>query len=259
MKNGLLQLFILFCTILFLPAYAAERISCDADGYHCVKVKRGQSWHSLFPDEHDRSIAMRINHRNGELWPGLMLAVPDDLTESSLLNYSPLPRTAIAQGEKMVVVDLSLHVWAAYDPDGVMVRWGPATGGRARCPNDEEKSCRTKEGTFRVYSLGTSNCVSSKFPEPEGGAPMPYCMFFNGGQALHGSPGGVMNANASHGCVRMFVQDAEWLRYDFVEPPMATNNYRGTKVVVLSSLEDPEARKEEGDSEHGDNESDGYY
>lgn len=62
---------------------------------------------------------------------------------------------------------------------------------------------------------------------------MPYCMFFNGGQAFHGSPGGVIKGNVSHGCVRMFVEDAEWLRYDFVEPPMDTNGYRGTRVVVL--------------------------
>ena len=48
---------------------------------------------------------------------------------------------------------------------------------------------------------------------------MPYCMFFNGGQALHGSPGGVMLGNESHGCVRMFVSDAEWLRYEFVDWP----------------------------------------
>ena len=143
-----------------------------------------------------------------------------------------------------------------------MVRWGPATGGRERCPGDDGKYCYTKEGEFRVYSLGTSNCVSSKFPEPDGGAPMPYCMFFNGGQALHGSPGGVVNANASHGCVRMFVQDAEWLRYDFVEPPMDANNYRGTKVVVLSSLNDhPDREKyrDDNNDEQSDDRGDDYY
>lgn len=257
MKKGCFRLVILYMLIALLPVYAAKKVSCDIEGYTCIKVKRGESWQSLFPDEHDRSIVMRINHRNSELWPGLKLYVPDHLEGSNLLDFAPLPRTVDAQGEKVVVVDLSQHVWAAYDADGVMVRWGPATGGRARCPDDEDKSCRTKLGDFRVYSLGTSNCVSSKFPEPDGGAPMPYCMFFNGGQALHGSPGGVVNGNVSHGCVRMFVQDAEWLRYDFIEPPIAINDYRGTRVVVVSSLEDREARRaEEGDDE---SESDEYY
>lgn len=240
---------------LVMPAQA-EKLSCKTEGYSCIKVKRGQSWQSLFPDEHDRGIVMRINHRNGELWPGLIIYVPDNLSDSTLLDYAPLERNVEAPGEKVVVVDLSQHIWAAYNSEGAMVRWGPATGGRARCPDDEYKSCYTKLGTFRMYSLGTSNCVSSKFPQPEGGAPMPYCMFFNGGQALHGSPGGVINGNASHGCVRMFVQDAEWLRYSFAEPPMATNNFRGTKVVVISSLEDQAARKAK---EKDDEEADGYY
>ncbi len=265
MQKKFFQIIILFALVAFLPIYAAAKMNCDIEGYHCIKVKRGQSWQSLFPDEHDRGIVMRINHRNGELWPGLSLYVPDNLADSNLLDYSPLPRNVEATGEKVIVVDLSLHSWAAYDADGALVRWGPATGGRARCPNDEDKSCRTKEGVFRVYSLGTSNCVSTKFPEPDGGAPMPYCMFFNGGQALHGSPGGVVNANASHGCVRMFVQDAEWLRYDFVEPPIAANNYRGTKVVVLSSLEDRKAHKQDGedsdddDNNNNDDSTDTYY
>lgn len=205
--------------------------SCNAEGYSCIKVKRGQSWQSLFPDERERSIVMRLNHRSGQLYPGLRVLVPDDLDHADLIDYSPLPRMIEPPNEKMVVVDLTKHVWGAYDSDGTLIRWGPATGGKDYCP-DIQMPCRTKPGSFRIYSLGNSNCVSSKLPVPEGGAPMPYCMFFNGGQALHGSPGGIIRGNASHGCVRMFVPDAEWLRYDFVEPPMASNDYRGTKVVV---------------------------
>jgi lipoprotein-anchoring transpeptidase ErfK/SrfK len=60
---------------------------------------------------------------------------------------------------------------------------------------------------------------------PHGGAPMPYCMFFNRNQALHGSPDHeVVDGNISHGCVRMHVPEAEWLRYNFV--------HVGTKVIV---------------------------
>ena len=60
---------------------------------------------------------------------------------------------------------------------------------------------------------------------------MPYCMFFNGGQALHGS-NQVVRANASHGCVRVHVSDAKWLRYHFVEGPSAANFYHGTKIII---------------------------
>lgn len=45
---------------------------------------------------------------------------------------------------------------------------------------------------------------------------MPYCVFFNRGIALHGSPE-VPGYHASHGCVRLFVQDAEWLNESFIE------------------------------------------
>ncbi len=218
-----------------LPSFSKSSQSswCQEPGYTCMRVKRGESWQSLFPDEGDRGIVMRVNHRNGQLYPGLVLKVPNNLAYSDLNDHSPLPLSISPPGEKVVIFSPAKYAWGAYNPDGTLVRWGPATGGNNWCP-DIGHSCRTKSGVFRIYSLGSSNCVSSKFPVPDGGAPMPYCMFFNGGQALHGSPGGVMLGNASHGCVRLFVQDAEWLRYDFVEPPRATNNYRGTKVIVTS-------------------------
>jgi hypothetical protein len=195
-------------------------------------VKGNQSWQSLFPDPTDRGIVMRINRTNSELYPGKVLQVPTDLIYNNLLAYSPFPRTVQALGEKVIVFDPKKHAWGAYAASGDLIRWGPATGGKDWC-DDVDSACQTDTGIFRIYSVGNSDCVSTKFPVPEGGAPMPYCMYFNGGQALHGSPGGVLKGNVSHGCVRLFVQDAEWLRYDFVEPPMAYNQYRGTKVIVL--------------------------
>ena len=60
---------------------------------------------------------------------------------------------------------------------------------------------------------------------------MPYCMFFNGSEAMHGSSE-VEFENISHGCVRIHVSDAQWLRYHFVEGPVAANNYRGTRIII---------------------------
>ena len=55
---------------------------------------------------------------------------------------------------------------------------------------------------------------------------MPYCMYFNKGEALHGSPDSiVVEDNISHGCVRMRIPDAEWMVTQFAQV--------GTKVVVL--------------------------
>lgn len=133
-------------------------------------------------------------------------------------------------GEKLIIVDPNSHIWSAYSPQGKLLRSGEATAGSYWC-RDLHRRCRTKAGTFRIYSLGGPGCISHKFPLPRGGAPMPYCMYFNGSQALHGSYE-VVYGNISHGCVRLHVNDARWLRYNFVEGPNASNHYRGTLVII---------------------------
>jgi len=141
-----------------------------------------------------------------------------------------MPAQIDPPGEKLIVVNPNVHAWAAYTPDGARVHSGMAAAGSNWCP-DLHRACRTRSGSFRIYSLGSEDCKSTKFPLPRGGAPMPYCMYFNGGQALHGSYE-VAAANISHGCVRLHVEDAEWLRFDFVEGPNDENGYRGTRVII---------------------------
>lgn len=144
------------------------------------------------------------------------------------ISLLSLPVASFA--EKVIIINPKTHTWSAYDANGKLVRSGLATAGNSYCP-DIKRSCRTKAGTFRIYSLGGPGCKSSKYPLPHGGAPMPYCMFFNGHQGLHGSYQ-VVAGNVSHGCVRVKVDAARWLRYNFVEGPNASNGYRGTKVIV---------------------------
>ncbi|MEO8401824.1 MAG: L,D-transpeptidase [Gammaproteobacteria bacterium] len=127
---------------------------------------------------------------------------------------SRLPEKISAPGEKLVVVDPHVHAWGAYTADGRLLRAGLVTAGAKWC-SDIGRPCRTKIGEFRIRSLGGNECVSTLYPIDVGGAPMPYCMFFNGNQALHGSYH-VTEGNVSHGCVRVSVADAEWLRYQFV-------------------------------------------
>lgn len=135
---------------------------------------------------------------------------------------SRLPNTISPPGERVVVVDPRVHRWGAYNAQGNLIREGMTSAGSNWC-KDLRRSCRTSVGTFRILSLGDRSCFSRKFPLGRGGAPMPYCMFFNRTQALHGS-NQVAEANLSHGCVRLKVSDAEWLRYNFVRI--------GTKVII---------------------------
>jgi lipoprotein-anchoring transpeptidase ErfK/SrfK len=147
----------------------------------------------------------------------------NDVDDSSSYTQR-LPSRIPAQGEKVIIVDPKIHRWGAYSSTGILLRAGLASAGSKWC-SDLGRPCRTKAGVFRINSLGNQDCVSSRYPIDVGGASMPYCMYFNGNQALHGS-NELAEANISHGCVRMSVQDAEWLRFDFARV--------GTKVVVKS-------------------------
>lgn len=145
-------------------------------------------------------------------------AVKETLYDARLPNKIPSP------GEKLIVVNPRIHAWGAYSSDGALLRSGLATSGAKWCA-DVKRSCRTKVGVFRIASLGQSDCVSTRYPLGKGGAPMPYCMFFNKNQGLHGSHE-VVEGNVSHGCVRLTISDAKWIRYHFANI--------GTKVIILS-------------------------
>lgn len=187
---------------------------CRHDGYTCYITKRGDNWKKLFPDENKRDLVMRLNRMNTHLYPGLKIAIP--LSEDNdLMDYSPFPKTIDPPGKKTIIVSLHELAFGAYSTDGTLLYWGPISSARGYCP-DIDSGCHTPMGKYHVQYKEGSGCVSSKFPVGRGGAPMPYCMYFHGGFALHGSYE-VPGYNDSHGCVRMFVDDAKWLNEDFTE------------------------------------------
>lgn len=140
------------------------------------------------------------------------------------IGFAEYSRYAYNTGKKVFIFDPSELSWFAYDESGDLVGSGRASGGRGYCP-DVGRSCRTPSGTFSVKSKGGPGCTSSKYPIGRGGAPMPYCMFFHGGYAIHGSYD-VPNRNASHGCIRVEPEDARWLSHEFMDI--------GTTVIVRS-------------------------
>lgn len=135
-------------------------------------------------------------------------------TDISTPTFNESAQT-IATGIDLIDVDLSNLTWNAFDSNGQNVRSGRVSGGKDYCP-DIDRNCETVIGTFTIYRAGTEDCKSTIFPIGRGGAPMPYCMFFHGGYALHGS-NSVPDYNASHGCVRMSPEDARWLNEEFVQ------------------------------------------
>lgn len=197
---------------------------CEDPRLYCIVVRQGETWSNLFPDPARRNLVMRINRMNTRLWPGTRIAVPRNPHSANTMEYTPFSPYRASTGRKMIIYSPALNAWAAYGPAGNIIRWGPASSGQNWCP-DLGRPCRTPSGNFKIYDKRGPGCFSTKFPKPYGGAPMPYCMFFKGGFAMHGSNGGVPGYNASHGCVRMFLEDAQWLNQDFVDI--------GTQVIIL--------------------------
>ncbi len=202
---------------------------CNQSQFECIKTQRGDSWERLFPDEQQRDLVQRINRSYNSLWAGKVIVVPKNLKELSLLDLSPFPKK-IDANEKQIIVDQDKLAWGAYDSQGQLVNWGPVSSGRDKC-SDSNKDCRTMSGIFRIFSKENSHCSSDVFPIGRGGAPMPYCMYFHKGFAMHGASD-VPGYRASHGCVRMFVRDAKWLNEEFAEISTDENDQKGTKVIV---------------------------
>lgn len=138
-------------------------------------------------------------------------------------NY--FPKVIPALGHKLFVFDPKAWAWAAYDAEGQRVMTGSGSGGQDFC-EDVQKPCRTVTGTFHVYNKRGVDCKSGEYPvETEGGAKMPYCMYFYQGFTIHAAYDVPLH-NSSHGCVRVLPSAAKWLNEQFITI--------GTEVDILS-------------------------
>ncbi len=207
---------------------------CTSVDYVCMKIKPGETWEDLFPSPEERDIVRRINRMNITLRAGMTIAVPKNIDRLSIYDVSPFPRYITSDGEKTIYVNQKQLAWGAYDEKGELIWWGPISSGSGLC-GAADGHCLTPTGSFRVIRKQDIDCISTVFPRNAdgtlGGAIMPYCMHFMRGFALHGSetlPG----FRDSHGCVRMFIEDARWLNEAFVDLP--GGGMKGTRVIVDS-------------------------
>jgi hypothetical protein len=196
---------------------------CNDPEYTCYTVKKGDSWDKLFPDDTERDLVMRINRMNTSLYRGLTIAIPAS-PSSDILAFSPLPTQIDPPGTKLIYVSTKDLAFGAYDSNGSLEHWGPISSGKGYCP-DVGRRCNTSKGRFEILYKKGKSCASTRYPVGRGGAPMPYCMFFNGNFALHGSYN-VPGYNDSHGCVRLFINDAQWLNQEF------TASGERTRVII---------------------------
>lgn len=141
----------------------------------------------------------------------------------SLLAALVFAVPSYASSGKTFVFDPQEHKWFAYEGNE-LVKSGVASGGSNYCA-DLHRACHTPVGNFRVMDKGGPECVSTIFPlSTHGGAPMPWCMHFTKFYAIHGSYEVVPGRNVSHGCIRVYPKDANWLSHNFIDV--------GTSVIV---------------------------
>ncbi len=221
------RLFCLLALCYFPAAYSFYgKELCNYPGFDCIKVEEGQTWEKLWPDENDRNLIMRFNRTNLPLSTRHWIVVPTNLHELTQWDLSPFPIQISPPKHRFLIIDLKQLAFGAYNNSGKLVYWGPISGGKNFC-EDIQQICNTPSGSFRIQRMQGSDCISSQFPiATNGGAPMPYCMHFYKGFAIHGSsrlPG----KNASHGCVRLYTTDAEWLNKNFIKI--------GTEIKIIIS------------------------
>ncbi|MFA5175481.1 MAG: L,D-transpeptidase [Patescibacteria group bacterium] len=207
-----------------LPRMYVVRI-CKNTGFHCLKIQKNDSWETVFPNEIERDLIKRINRMNIKLKGWMTLAIPNEIAKKTKMDFSPFEKSITTPNEKMIIFDPRLLAWAAYDETGTLINWGPASGGANWC-DDINRRCRTTTGVFRILEKRGVYARSSLYPAGCHGnscAPIPWFMPFHGGMGFHGS-NNLPGYNASHGCVRLFTEDAKWLNQEFVEI--------GTKVII---------------------------
>ena len=187
---------------------------CGYPGFKCVQIQRGDTWAKMFPSKREREIVKRLNRTNVALHYRSWVVVPTNLGRIDHMDMSPFPDYIKPSGKRTIIVKLGLHAFGAYNEQGYLVHWGPVSGGKGFC-EDVGRACKTATGSHKVYRKQGQNCISSQFPlNTNGGAPMPYCMHYFSGFALHGST--LPGYHASHGCIRLFNDDAKWLNKHFL-------------------------------------------
>jgi hypothetical protein len=232
--KGLRRIAVIITFFIISTAWSHQHygeLLCQDPDYFCLKIRKGQSWNNLFPTPESREIVRRINRINIRLQPGVIIAIPKNLDRVTIYDVSPFPRYIDSGGEKIIYISQQKLAWGAYDERGELLWWGPISSGADDCR--AVGGCATPTGSYRIIRKQDVDCISTAFPRRidgyNGGAQMPYCMHFFQGYALHGSED-VPGYRASHGCIRMFTEDARWLNEEFVDLP--GGGMKGTRVVI---------------------------
>jgi len=96
----------------------------------------------------------------------------------------------------IITINLSKQQLTFIDENGQKINFHCSPG---------KNGYETPKGNFKIYAK-EEMAISYKY----GNTPMPYTLWFFGGYGIHASKS-VPNYPASHGCVRLSIEDAKWL------------------------------------------------
>lgn len=190
-----------------VPAEAARKTFTHVPpGFTAYTVKRGDTWKKITNSDLARELARKINRMNIEPWVGLTVLLPDSALAYA---YVPVPEYINSVGRHLVIYEREQY-FGAYE-DGVLVRWGPVSSG---------KRGSTPNGDFTAKAMNRRHW-SRKYNN----ARMHFAVQFRGDYFTHEQvlPGYA----ASHGCVRMMWDDAEW-KFAWIKP--------GDRISVWDSM-----------------------
>ncbi|MBI2451218.1 MAG: peptidoglycan DD-metalloendopeptidase family protein [Parcubacteria group bacterium] len=209
-----------------LPIYPSQ----NNIAWSYYRVGPGDSFYKLFKNEWPwvaRFNRMDKNH----LISGDRIKAPKNIEEAK--NYEPMPpfiKERIEERkklEKSILVNLEEQWLGAYEK-GKLIFSAPISSGRLSCQDEKTKkikNCETPTGLFETLAFHRDHFSSVYKDAEENAIPMPYAsMFFIDEQGiaywLHS--GDLPGYPASHGCIRLFKEDAKKL-CEFINPKCSEN------------------------------------
>ena len=170
------------------------------------------------------TLVLKINRLDRKhIRSGELLVVPD--ANAGLMSVSPFPlKLEVARSmPKLILVSRGAQAFGAYE-FGELVRWGPTSTGK--------KSTPTSAGLFHTNwrARETRSSVNANWI-------LPWCFNIDNASGVSFHQFDLPGYPASHGCVRLFEEDAKWI-YDWAEPWMLSKSEHsllayGTPVVVF--------------------------
>jgi len=199
--------------------------------YDCYRFRKTKAeyvtWQEAFENEKNKdrliTILQKVNRRNTIIWPNHCIAIPKDIANRDEMLYTPFNKYLPDTKEKIIIVDLNIFAWAAYQ-NHKLLKWGSAVGGIGRCKETGKYECKTPVGIWKVIRKGPAVSKSQLYPvECEDksicGHPLYHLIQFHpNGSEIHGDKTiGTGMGNISHGCVRVHREDSKWLNKEFAE------------------------------------------